>query len=159
MITGGSIIMPMDIRIEATAMSMMRKGTKSRKPISKARLSSDSMKAGASEVSGVVQNLRERPVADTVVLVCSSVPVFWMQTSRRARVTFTDQDGRWSVAGLPPGEYFAIASPTISEGDLGRRGRLAALQTISTPFRIESDDARPTLTLQLSSAVQIPSVR
>ena len=113
----------------------------------------------ASEVSGVVQNVRDRPVADTGVLVCSSVPVFWMQTSRRARVTVTDENGRWSVAGLPPGEYFAIASPTVSDGDLGHRGRLAALQTIATPFRIESNDARPTLTLQLSSAVQIPSVR
>ncbi len=33
MITGGSIIMPMLIRIEATAMSMIRNGTKIRKPI------------------------------------------------------------------------------------------------------------------------------
>ena len=47
MITGGSIIMPMLIRIDATAMSMIRNGTKIRNPISKARLSSDSMKAGA----------------------------------------------------------------------------------------------------------------
>ena len=51
MITGGSIIMPMLIRIEATAMSMIRKGTKIRKPISKARFSSDSMKAEAKVVT------------------------------------------------------------------------------------------------------------
>ena len=47
-VIGGSIIMPTDIRIEATTRSMMMKGTKSRKPISKARRSSEIMKAGTS---------------------------------------------------------------------------------------------------------------
>ena len=44
--TGGSIIMPIDIRIEATTMSMMRNGTNTMKPISKARRSSLIMNAG-----------------------------------------------------------------------------------------------------------------
>jgi len=44
----GSIIMPIDMRIEATTRSMIRKGRKSRKPISKARRSSLIMKAGTS---------------------------------------------------------------------------------------------------------------
>ncbi len=44
--TGGSIIMPIDISTEATTRSMMRNGRNSRKPISKARLSSEIMKAG-----------------------------------------------------------------------------------------------------------------
>ncbi len=38
--------MPMDIRTDATTMSMTTKGTNIRNPISKARLSSDIMKAG-----------------------------------------------------------------------------------------------------------------
>src|SRR5581483_4745523 len=53
MITGGSIIMPMLIRMDATAMSMMRNGTKIMNPISKARFSSDSMKAGMTVDMGV----------------------------------------------------------------------------------------------------------
>ena len=75
------------------------------------------------------------------------------------RVTFTDQNGRWSVAGLPPGEYFAVASPLIDEGDLGRRARLEAFQAIGTPFRIDSDEARPSLTLQLASRLPAAAVR
>jgi protocatechuate 3,4-dioxygenase beta subunit len=105
------------------------------------------------EVSGVVQNARRLPAANVGVLVCAKVPVFWMRTSRRLRVTFTDQNGRWRVAGLPPGEYFAVASPMIDESDLGRRDHLEALQTIGTPFRIESDAARATLALQVSPLV------
>jgi Carboxypeptidase regulatory-like domain len=111
---------------------------------------------GASEVSGVVENPRKLPVADTGVLVCSQMPAFWVRTSRRVRVTFTDRDGRWRVAGLPPGEYFAVASPLIDESDPGRRERLEALAPIGTPFRIESDEARPTLTLQVNT--QVPPV-
>jgi protocatechuate 3,4-dioxygenase beta subunit len=111
------------------------------------------------EVSGVVQTARHLPAANIGVLVCAKVPVFWMRTSRRLRVTFTDQNGRWRVAGLPPGEYFAVASPMIDESDLGRRDHLEALQTIGTPFRIESDAARPTLALQVSPLVPAASGR
>ena len=44
--TGGSIIMPIDISTEATTRSMIKNGRNSRKPISKARFSSEIMKAG-----------------------------------------------------------------------------------------------------------------
>jgi protocatechuate 3,4-dioxygenase beta subunit len=112
-----------------------------------------------SEVGGTVKNARELPVADTGVLVCSNVPVFWMRTSRRMRVAYTDRNGHWSIAGLPPGEYFAVAAPMIDESDLGRRDRLEALQALGTPFRIESEDARLTVPLQLTPLVPAPAVR
>ena len=104
----------------------------------------------AGEVSGVVRNPRDLPAANTGVIVCARAQVFWMRTNRRLRVTFTDQNGRWSVAGLPPGEYFAVASPLIDEGDLGRRERLEALASVGTPFTLESAAAHPTLTLQVT---------
>jgi protocatechuate 3,4-dioxygenase beta subunit len=113
----------------------------------------------SAEVSGVVQNPRKLPVANTGVLVCSEVPVFWMRTSRRLRVTYTDQNGRWRISGLPPGEYFAVASPMIDESDLGRPELLEALHTIGTPFRVDSDTARPTLTLQLVPMVPAAAIR
>lgn len=114
---------------------------------------------GGAEVGGVVQNARKAPVADTGVLVCPKVPLFWMRTSRRMRITFTDREGRWSVGGLPPGEYFAVASPGIDESDLGRHDRLEALLSVGTPFRIDSDSARPSLILQVSPVVPPPVVR
>jgi protocatechuate 3,4-dioxygenase beta subunit len=113
----------------------------------------------ASEVGGVVENPRKLPAANIGVLVCSTVPLFWMRTSRRVRVTFTDQNGRWRVDGLPPGDYFAVASPLIDEADLGRRERLEALQAIGTPFHIDSDTARQTLALQISPLVPATAAR
>ncbi len=44
--TGGSIIMPIDISVEATTMSIIRNGRKIRKPIWNAVLSSLMMNAG-----------------------------------------------------------------------------------------------------------------
>ena len=45
---GGSIIMPIDIKIDETTRSMTRNGTNKRKPISNARFSSEIMNAGTS---------------------------------------------------------------------------------------------------------------
>ena len=44
--TGGSIIIPIDISVELTTRSITRNGRKIRKPIWKAVLSSEMMKAG-----------------------------------------------------------------------------------------------------------------
>lgn len=110
-------------------------------------------------VSGVVQDSRKLPVANTGVLVCATVPLYWRRTSRRMRIAFTDQQGRWSVTGLPPGEYVAVAGRTIDEGDLGRSDRLETLLPLGTPFRLDSADARATLTLQVSPPVPAATVR
>ena len=63
------------------------------------------------------------------------------------RVAYTDTLGRFTVPGLPAGDYLAVASMSVDESDLGRRDRLQALQAIATPFRLDSDDAQATMTL------------
>jgi hypothetical protein len=113
----------------------------------------------SSLVSGIVEQAPSgptppaeaaRPVANAGVLVFPRVPLFWMRTSRRMRVAYTDDSGRFTLPGLPAGEYLAVASMSIDEGDLGRRNRLRALESIGVPFRLESDEARATVTLQLA---------
>jgi carboxypeptidase family protein len=109
-----------------------------------------------SEVSGTVQNAREAPVANAGVLVYSRAPAFWMHTSRRVRVVYTDRNGRFSVEGLPAGEYLAVASMNIDESDLGRRDRLRSLMSIATPFELPSDNGRAAVDLRLASAPPVP---
>jgi hypothetical protein len=113
----------------------------------------------SSEVSGLVQNARDVPVANVGVMVFSKVPLFWLRTNRRMRVTYTDRDGRFSVPGLPAGEYLAVASSTIDEADLGHRERLQALQAYAVPFRLATDDARASVTLHVAPAVPPPAAR
>jgi hypothetical protein len=102
-----------------------------------------------SEVTGVVENARHLPVANTSVLVFPSVPLFWMRTNRRMRIAYTDREGRFTVPGLPAGEYLAVASLAADESDLGRQDRLLAWQPLATPFVLASDDARASVTLSV----------
>jgi hypothetical protein len=101
----------------------------------------------ASEVTGLVQNPRKLPIANAGVLIFARVPLFWMRTSRRMRIAYTDQEGRFSVLGLPAGEYLAVSTPSVDESDLGRRARLEQLQEVGVPFRLAADDARASVTL------------
>jgi hypothetical protein len=103
------------------------------------------------QVSGVVQNARNLPVANTGVLIFSSNPLFWMRTNRRMRVAYTDREGRFTMTGLPAGEYLAVASQAVDESDLGRHERLLSWQPLATTFEIASDEARATVTLSIVS--------
>jgi hypothetical protein len=101
----------------------------------------------ASEVTGIVQNPRKLPVAHAGVLIFAKVPLFWMRTNRRMRIAYTDQHGRFSVSGLPAGEYVAVTSRSVDESDLGRRDRLETLANAGVVFRLPTDDARAAVTL------------
>jgi hypothetical protein len=102
-----------------------------------------------SQVTGVVRNARQLPVANTGVIIFPRVELFWMRTSRRMRIAYTDRDGRFAVVGLPAGEYQAVASLALDESDLGSRDRLTAWQRLATPFALASDEARADVTLPL----------
>jgi hypothetical protein len=71
----------------------------------------------------VVTNPNATPVAQRRRARVSERPAFWTRTSRRMRAAYTDQDGRFRVSGLPPGEYMAVAAPSVDESDLGRPSR------------------------------------
>ena len=105
----------------------------------------------SSLVRGVVRTARDEPAAHAGVLVFSQVPLFWMPTNRRMRAAYSDADGRFTVSGLPAGEYVAIAATSADAGDLGRPDRLRDFQAKGVPFRIASDDAQADVKLQVIS--------
>jgi hypothetical protein len=112
------------------------------------------------EISGVVRNARDLPVANTGVLIFPRVPLFWTRTNRRMRVAYTDRAGNFSLPGMPAGEYFAVASLAVDESDLGRRDRLLGWEALATPFVLAAGDSRATLTLPLvAPPVPAASVR
>jgi hypothetical protein len=103
----------------------------------------------ASEVSGRVQTRRSAPAVDAAVLVFPAASQFWMRTNRRMRLARTDAAGRFAIYGLPPGEYLAVASYTVDEGDFGRTAVLEGLRAGATPFSILNAASRPSLDLRL----------
>ena len=60
-IIGGNIIIPMDMRIDAVTMSIIRNGRKSIKPISKARRSSEIIKDGINTRRGTAISFSKGP--------------------------------------------------------------------------------------------------
>jgi hypothetical protein len=59
--------------------------------------------------------------------------------------------------GAPPGEYFAVASTLIDESDLRRRDRLTTLASLGTPFSVDSDEAKPTVSLKVNTLIPTAS--
>jgi hypothetical protein len=100
-------------------------------------------------VAGVVEDLRRRPVANAGVLIFSRTPLHWIRTNRHMRAAYTDPDGRFTISGLPAGQYVAIATMDADESDLGRRDRLRRLEPLGTPLQLDAADTRATLTLTL----------
>jgi hypothetical protein len=69
-----------------------------------------------SEVSGIVTDPRGRPLLDYSVVVFARDSSRWTNQSRYFGGGRPDQDGRFKVRGLPPGDYFAIALEYIEPG-------------------------------------------
>lgn len=110
-------------------------------------------------VLGRVQDARSRPAVDAGVLVYPIAPQFWLRTNRRMRATRTDGQGHFSIYGLPPGEYYAIASYDVDEGDLARPKGLEAMRRDATPFSIDGPMARTSLDLRLIVAPATAAAR
>jgi hypothetical protein len=95
-------------------------------------------------VTGRVTNSKGEPVLDAAITFFPQNPDEWAGPSRRVGGARPDQDGRYSVRTLPPGEYFAVAS----EGtDMSRRTsdpRLfyEDLSRLATPFTLTEGETR-----------------
>jgi hypothetical protein len=72
-----------------------------------------------SSLSGVFQDATGRATSDVTVLVFSTNPAWWGETSRRVRVQRPGTDGKYSFVDLPPGDY-VLAAVTDIEPDAWR---------------------------------------
>ena len=66
---------------------------------------------------------------DCVVVIAATDATYWAQGSRRVRTVRLSPDGRFTVLGLPPGEYFVTAShiSALGESQLGTLNDLSAV--------------------------------
>ena len=62
---------------------------------------------GAAEVSGQVTGAATQGGASIVVFRIA--PERWFERSRHLKTARTDRNGRFTIAGLPPGEYWVAA--------------------------------------------------
>ena len=67
-------------------------------------------------VSGLVTDARGDPAKDYTVVFFSTDRTRWTPGSRYVGMARPDQDGRFKISGLPPGEYNVIALDRIVQG-------------------------------------------
>ena len=69
-----------------------------------------------SEINGSVRDVRGQPVLDYVLVVFAEDTKLWGPQSRYVQTTRPNQNGTFSINGLPPGRYHAAIVPALENG-------------------------------------------
>ena len=101
------------------------------------------------ELSGTVQDSRAKPITDFVVVAFSSDSTRWGYMTRFVRTARPNQDGRFSLKGLPPDEYCVIALDYLEQGEEGDPEQLEKWKASATKVTLADGEPRA-LTLKLN---------
>lgn len=102
----------------------------------------------SARVSGTVVDDSNNPTSNAAVVVFADDDTLWMPGSRFVRASRPDKDGRFSMAGLPPGTYRAIAMEFIEDGQWEDRAFLEGARDAAVRF-VLAESGSQTLTLKL----------
>ena len=100
-----------------------------------------------SRITGAVTD-DKGAAASYVVVIFPSDPTKWMDRSRFVTTARPTQQGRFTVTGLPPEEYLAIALPTVIGSEYMDPEFLQQLRVQATAFTLSEGESR-TLDLKL----------
>jgi hypothetical protein len=103
-----------------------------------------------SDVSGLVTNARGETVKDYSVVVFAQDRERWRPGSRYLRSSRPDQDGRFRLTGLPPGQYYAVALTYIEPGDAGDPEFLERMVQKAVRFSLNDGEVK-TMDLKIGS--------
>jgi hypothetical protein len=67
-------------------------------------------------ISGQLVDDKGAPLQDGTVIVFADEPAKWWDDSRWVRAVRPDQQGRYQIQGLPPGDYLAVAVDYVEDG-------------------------------------------
>lgn len=101
------------------------------------------------ELSGTVQDQKGTAVTNYSVVVFSPDSTHWTTQSRFVRTARPDQTGRFTVGGLPPGSYLAVALEYLEPGQETDPEFLERLKALGSPVRVAGAEKKP-LVLKLS---------
>jgi uncharacterized GH25 family protein len=101
-------------------------------------------------VSGIVTNSRGEAVKEYWTVIFARDREKWRSSPRYIRISRSDQDGRYKVTGLPPGEYLAVALEVVDPGEASDPDFLDRIQNRATALSLGEGDTKA-LDLKLSS--------
>ena len=91
-------------------------------------------------VSGQVTDDKGAPITDGTVLVFSSDSSQWAEDSRFVRAARPDQQGKYEIRGLPPGEYLAAAIDYVEDGMWNDPEYLESIRGLAQRFTLGDAD-------------------
>ena len=100
-------------------------------------------------VSGAVSDDRGGVALDATVIAFADDPEKWGPHSRFIQIARPDQRGRFTIRGLPPGRYLAIAVGYLEPGEERDPDVLGSWRQSGTPFTLLESETH-TLDLRLS---------
>ena len=104
-----------------------------------------------SEITGSVRDGRGQPVADYVLVAFPEDTKLWGAQSRFVQTTRPNQNGTFSIKGLPPGRYLAAVVPALENGLQNDPAVLEQLRPRARSFSLAEGQ---TLNLNLEMAAQ-----
>jgi Carboxypeptidase regulatory-like domain len=102
-------------------------------------------------ISGRVSDDRNDVASDATVIVFADDPGKWGPHSRLIQSARLDQQGRFTLRGLPPGKYVAIAVEYMEPGDERDPDLLQEWRRHATAFTLTEGETHP-LELKISKA-------
>jgi hypothetical protein len=101
------------------------------------------------QVSGQVTDGRGAPTKDCTVVIFARDERKWEGTSRYVSAATPDQDGKFRVSGLPPGDYHAVAIDGIEPGQWGDLDVLTRIRDQAATLSLVDGETK-TLDLKLT---------
>jgi hypothetical protein len=95
-----------------------------------------------SAISGLVTDGRGESVKDYTAIVFARDPEKWRPPSRYVRSGRPDQDGRFKVTAILPGEYLAIALDAVDPGEATDPEFLDRIQRLATKVSIGEGETK-----------------
>jgi hypothetical protein len=102
------------------------------------------------DVSGMVTSSRGEPVKDYWTVLFARDPEKRRPPTRYVRTARADQEGRFKTAGLPPGEYLAIALESVDPAEVTDPEFLGRIEPQAERFALGEGETK-TLDLKLNS--------
>jgi hypothetical protein len=101
-----------------------------------------------SHAEGTVIDALKRPVLDATVVVFPTNESLRGFQSRFIRSARPDQEGRFRLSALPPGEYLAIAVQGLEDGQASDPEFMAAVESQAVRLTVDEGETK-SVTLEL----------
>jgi hypothetical protein len=95
-----------------------------------------------SQVSGALTNSEGAPLTEYTVLAFPTDNSLWRPQARQIMTARPDQTGKYTIRGLPPGEYYLVAVDPAEQGEWFEPAYLDAHRTGAARITVSEGDAK-----------------